>query len=335
MRAMTSFRRLADLVNSRRALVLAGLDRTAPAVRVRVERLLARFSAQDDAPLDIIDEGAALALWGAHGTEEFLEWHAMAGGFARVLDVVLASIAFARVTYEWDDSIWALRAVRPGVGLGNLGLKPWLWLRERDDDRAAVRAAAAKASRVHAVRCALAIVLPELWTPADEAELRQSDPYDRVAAEFGVAAAMRSSKVSLSDIGQTWNRSEWVPIDAVVRDLGSKAVAPLRLMLAFGALAKLYERGDADALRAIVENADVAWDELASIRPSARSIAAMVPMFTTQPPRQTIGTPLARAYFNEHVVVAGPGSDDPFVARVIAETGASVPPGEHLTLPGA
>src|ERR1700761_8251718 len=158
MRTMTAFRRLADLVNSRRAPVLAGLDRTAPAVRVRVERLLARFSARNDTPLDIIDEGAALALWGADGTEEFLEWHVMAGGFARAVDVVLASIAFDRATYEWDNSSWALRAVRPGVGIGNLGLTPWLWLRERDDDRPAVRAAAAKASRVHAVRCALAIV---------------------------------------------------------------------------------------------------------------------------------------------------------------------------------
>src|SRR5580704_13004123 len=221
MHTMTSFRRVADLVNSKRGPVLAGLERTAPAVRVRVERLIARFTAHDDAPLDIIDEGAALALWGAGGTEEFLEWHIMAGGFARALDVVLASIAFDRATYEWDNSVWALRAVRPSVGIGNLGLTPWLWLRERDDDRPAVRAAAAKASRAHAVRCALAVLLPELWTPADEAELRQSDPEDRVAAEFGVAAAMRSSNVKLSDIGHSWNRSEWVPIDVMVRKLGS------------------------------------------------------------------------------------------------------------------
>jgi hypothetical protein len=304
--------------------VLAGLDRTTPAVRVRVERLLARFSARDDTPLDIIDEGAALALWGADGTEEFLEWHVMAGGFARAVDVVLASIAFDRATYEWDNSIWALRAVRPGVGIGNLGLTPWLWLRERDDDRPAVRAVAAKA-RVHAVRCALAIVLPELWTPADEAELRQSDPDDHVAVEFGVAAALRSSKLKLSDIGRAWNRSEWVPADAIVRHLGSNAVAPLRLLRDYDALAKLYERGEADALRAIVEHADLAWDALTSIKPSARSIAAMVPLFTTNPPRRTMGLPLARAYFDEHVVAATAGSDDPFVARVLAETGASLP----------
>src|ERR1700744_5080940 len=113
MRSMT-FRRVADLV--RREPVLAGLDRTAPAVRARVERLLARFAAKDGTPLDLIDEGAALALWGAGTTEAFLEWRVELGGLARALDVVLASIAFTRVTFEWDNSMWALRAVRPGIG---------------------------------------------------------------------------------------------------------------------------------------------------------------------------------------------------------------------------
>ncbi|HEX4456212.1 MAG TPA: DUF4132 domain-containing protein [Kofleriaceae bacterium] len=333
-----TFRRIADLVKLQP--VLAGLDRTAPAVRARVERLLARFTANAATPLDVIDEGAAFALWGAGTSEAFLRWHVEVGGVARVLDVLLASIAFDRASFEWDNSIWALRAVRPGIGIGNLGLAPWIWLREylahsTRADRDAVRAVAAKASRVHAVRCALAFVLPELWTAADETELRQADPGDHIAAEFGVAAAMRTSNASFGDIGRSWNRAEWVPADAVVRHLGRNAVAPLRLLRDFDALAKLFSHGDADALRALVEHADVAWDAIAGVAPSAKSIAAMVPLFTTQPPRRTTGMPLARALFDEHVMVAGAETGDPFVARAIAETGASLPADEDWRSPWA
>ncbi len=327
MRAMT-FRRVADLV--KREPVLAGLDRTAPAVRARVERNLERFATSDAAPRDVIDEGAAFALWGAAKPEAFLDWHMELGGLPRALDVLLASIAFDRVTFEWDSSIWALRAVRPGIGLGNLSLAPWIWLRHyvakgTPADRDAVRAAAAKASRVHAVRCALAFVLPELWTPADEAELRRSDPDDHVNVMFGVVAAMRTADVDLGRLAQRWQLEEAIPAEMIARHLGSNAVAPLRLLRDYDALAKLYTHGDADALRALVEHADLAWDALASIAPSPKSIAAMVPLFTTDPPRRTIGMPIARALFDEHVVVAGAGSDDPFVMRVIAETGASLP----------
>ena len=118
--------------------------------------------------------------------------------------------------------------------------------------------------------CALAIVLPELWTPADEAELRQSDPDDHVNVMFGVAAAMRTADLDLGRRAQRWQLEEAIPPDMIVRHLGNQAVAPLRLLRNFDALAKLYELGDADALRAIVEHADIAWDALTSIAPGRR-----------------------------------------------------------------
>ncbi|HEY1817633.1 MAG TPA: DUF4132 domain-containing protein [Kofleriaceae bacterium] len=318
----------------KREPVLAGLDRTAPAVRARVERLLERFATSDAAPRELADEGAALALWGR--PDVFLEWHRELGGLPRALEVLLAALAFERAMYEWDSSIWALRAARPHVGLGNLGAPPWIWLRERlakakPNERDAVRAVVPATIRTLSVRCAIAFVFPDLWTDADDAELRQADLDDDVITQFGVMATMRTAKV---DFGALERMGEHVITPAMMRKhLGDRAVAPLRLVRAYDALAEL---ATPDALRALAELADVAWDAIATIKPTRASIDALVPMFTTRPPRRTLGLPLARALFDELVVAApkeAAKTGDRFVAQAIADTGATLPPDDAWVSP--
>ena len=331
-----SFQRVQRVIA--REQVLAGLERTAPAVRARVERLLERFATSDEAPRELADEGAALALWGTETPEPFLEWHAAVGGLPRALEVLLAALAFDRATYEWNSSIWALRTARPHVGLGNLGVKPWLWLRAHVRDakpgvRDEVRAVAEHASRAFTVRCAIAFVFPDMWTAADAAELRQADLDDHVTVTFGVLAAMRTSKLDFARLERFWQLAEAVPPAAMIEHLGNDAVAPLRLVRAYDELATL----DApDALRALAELADVAWDALDTIEPGTKTIAALAPMFTTERPRRTLGLPLARALFDEFVVAAPDAAatlDDAFVAQTIAQTGATLPPDDTWVSP--
>jgi hypothetical protein len=322
----------------KREPVLAGLDRTAPAVRVRVERLLERFAASDAAPRELADEGAALALWGR--PDGILEWHRELGGLPRALEVLFAALAFDRAMYEWNSSIWALRAARPHVGLGNLGAPPWIWLREqlataKPKERAAVRAVVPATTRTLSVRCAIAFVFPDLWTDTDDAELRQADIDDSVNVLFGVMAAMRTAKLDYAKLERAWQLTTAVPAATMVKHLGDRAVAPLRLVRAYDELAKL---GTPDAQRALAELADVAWDAIATIRPSRESIAALVPMFTTRPPRRTLGLPLARALFDEFVVAApkeAAKTGDRFVAQAIADTGATLPSDDTWQSPWA
>ncbi len=331
-----SFEQVQRLV--KREPVLAGIERTAPAVRVRVERLLERFATSDAMPRELADEGAALAMWGTEKPDVFLDWHREIGGLSRSFEVLLAALAFDRATFEWDNSIWTLRAARPHVGLGNLGAKPWLWLREqvaaaKPKERDAVRAIAP--ARTFSVRCAIAFVFADLWTDADDAELRQCDLDDYVNVRFGVLAAMRTAKLDFAKLADQfrWHNSDAISPAMMVKHLGERAVAPLRLVRAYDELAKL---GTPDAMRALAEVADVAWDAIATIEPSRESIAALVPMFATQPPRRTLGLPLARALFDEFVVAAPAEAGelrDPFVTQAIADTGATLPPDETWVSP--
>jgi hypothetical protein len=340
---MSSFEAVSKTIA--RAPVLAGMDRMQPAERALATRLLARFVEGDARPLPVAEEGAALALWGVDTWEPFLAWHRETS-LSRAIEVTLAAVAYHRVTYEWDSSVWALRRTRPSVGLANLGPGPWLWLREQvakasTSERAAA-AAGLPALRTWTIRAALAIVFPEdpaRWTAADEAELRQAEVTERAHDWLGVLVAMRHEPLDVAKIRKQWRIADAIEPAQIVRALGPRAVAPLRLIGAFEELAAL---DDPEAIRALAELADQAFEPLARLPPSRATIAALAPMFTRLRPRRVLGMPLARALFDGLVVaapdeaaavIAEQGPDAAFLAQVLADTGATLPPDPAWTSP--
>jgi hypothetical protein len=342
-----SFERVLKLI--KRAPVQRGMDRMLPENRRLVEELFDRFTEERAEPMTMAHEGAALALWGDEKPDAFLEWHRARGGLAAALEVLLASTAFDRRTYEWDSSIWALLRARPAVGLGNLGTTPWLWMRRELDkakpaERKAALEIANRASKAWHVRAALAFLFPDdktRWTDADQRELRHADVDDPTTVDFGMLAAMRHAKLDHAKIEKSWNLADAITPEALVKELGKDAVAPLRLIQAFAALAALDHP---DALRALFELCDRATEVLSGVEPTKQTIAAVAPLFTSQRPRRILGLHLARGAFAE-LVTAAPAeaetaaksapADAAFIARVIEETGAKLPADETWTSPWA
>lgn len=336
----------AVLEHVRRPPVIAGMDRMQPDMRALATTLLERFGLQDDAPRPIAEEGAALALWGSDWQSDpaaaFLAWHREVGGVARALEVLLAALAYERRSYEWDSSIWALARARPAAGLGNLGVKPWLWMRRALDgappaERAAASAVADRASRAWHVRAALAFVFPDdprRWTAADRAELRHADvDGDPVAVRFGVLAEMRAAPLDHAALAANYQITDAISPAAIASALGAEAVGALRLVRAYRELATL---GEPDAVRALVElaDADAAWEHIASLPATAWTIAALAPLFTTHRPRRLLGLQLAHGVLAE-LVTAAPDQAaevaDPEVAALVAH--ARLPPDERWTSP--
>ncbi len=342
-----SFERVLDHIA--RPPVLAGMDRMQPEMRELAAELLQRFGECREDSMTIVEEGAALALWGMDWRRDpstaFLDWHRSVGGPARALEVLLAALAFERRSYEWNSSIWALRRARPAAGLSNLGVRPWLWMRRTLDEatpaeRAAATEIANRASRAWHVRAALAFVLPDdpaRWTAADQAELRHADVDDDTAVRFGVLAAMRKAKLDHSALMANFQIAEAIPPSLIASTLGADAVAPLRLVRGYAELAAL---GAADGLRALLElaDADASWETIAKLPATASTIAALAPMFTTQRPRRTLALQLARGFLAE-LVVAAPDEaakvKEPSIERLIDATGARLPADEDWISPWA
>lgn len=340
-----SFERVCALIE--REQVLAGMERMQPEIRTMVTQLLARFADKQAAPLPVAQEGAALALWGTDtGWKAFLEWHREVGKLARAVEVLLAAVTYQRMTYEWNSSIWALRRARPSEGFYNLGPNPWLWMRDevasaKPAERDGAREVANRASKAWLTRAALAIVFPDdktRWTAADEAELRHLDADDSANQWFGVLVAMRDETLDTKKIASVWRIEDAVTAKQLAK-LGDGAVAPLRLMRAFEALA---EHEHPDALRALAEFSDEAWESLSKVKPSKHSIEALAPMFTRLRPKRTLGLQLARALFDEHVVAEpklaealgkSKSVDAQLIAKALADTGAMLPADESWTSP--
>jgi len=329
--------------------VVAGLDRMAPEVRAVVQELLQRFEARSEVALPIPQEAAALALWGADKPAVFLVWHREQGTLARSLEVLLAALSYERRTYEWDSRIWALARARPAVGLLNLGIAPWQWLRgelERASpaERNAAREIARRGSRSWHVRAALAFAFPDdadLWTSADDEELRHADVDDRASVTFGILAGTRRAELDLAKVSRGYELAAVVTGKTIVAALGAQAVPVLRLVQATTELAK---QDRPEAWRALAELADkpAAWEPLSTIAPTEASIAALLPMFTTRRPRRLLGLSLAAGLLHELVVAApdaaaelaaGDSPEARFATQVLDATGVRLPDDDTWTSP--
>jgi hypothetical protein len=154
---------------------------------------------------------------------------------------------------------------------------------------------------------------------------------------------MRREKLDHAKLLGAWHVDDVVTARQVVDALGDDAVAPLRLLNAYDELA---QQGSPDALRALAEFADreEAWDALAKVKASKNSIAALAPMFTRLRPRRALGLQLARAILDEHVIAEpahagaiarGKSEDAAVIARVLAETGATLPADDSWVSPWA
>lgn len=319
MSAQTAFAALAKKARSTRE-VEAGLSRNAPNLRAVVQRQVLRFQGNDSTPGSIADEAVAFAVYGTELQDLFLDYFDECGGFARILEVVIAAAAYEHRTFEWDSSQWGIRRAPASAALGSQGLDLWAELRRRakkasgkDIDRILDGAT----SRALLLRGALAFVFPKhkgLWSAEDDVAIRHYDVEDYYGRSVAVLPCLRHTSLE--------PKNGELPGATTIRNtLKEDAVTALRLTCEWDELKKM---NTVDALHVLAEFAD--WGHLPDLEP--KRAFTLAPLLGKQKPRRGNALRFVRGVLHRAALrdpKLASQSKDPIVAECLSESGALLP----------